>query len=131
MILRALALLLSLAAPAAAQTPMSGAEFEAYTTGKTLYFSSGDVPYGVEEYFPGRRVRWSFLDGECKDGTWYEAQDHICFEYEDDTPAQCWQFFEGPTGLRARFQGDSPGRELYETHQADEPMYCKGPRVGA
>lgn len=119
-----------LAAPVAAQQAMSADEFEAYVTGKTLDYESGGVAYGVEEYRSDRRVRWSFLDGECKDGAWYEADGLICFVYEDQDGAQCWSFFQGPTGLRAQFAGDEPGTDIYETRARDEPLQCLGPKVG-
>ncbi|WP_099827170.1 hypothetical protein [Oceaniglobus indicus] len=124
---------LAVALPVAAQdqSPLSAAEFESYTTGKTLYFNAGGMAYGVEEYRPGRRVRWSFLDGRCKDGEWYPEGEQICFVYEDGTGPQCWTFFQGSNGLRARFMGDPAGSELYEARDTDEPMVCMGPDVGA
>ena len=123
-------LLVALALPVQAAEPMSGAEFEAYTTGKTLYFGQAGQPYGVEEYFDNRRVRWSFLDGECKDGVWYEEQDQICFVYDDNPTPQCWSFFEQPGGLVAQFENDPNSTTLYEAGEADEPMMCLGPEVG-
>ncbi len=116
--------------PVIAETPLSGAEFDAYTQGKTLYFNSGGTSYGVEEYLPGRKVRWSFLDGRCKEGDWYTSGSEICFRYEDGTGPQCWTFFRDAGGLRARFQGDSDSSDLYEARQSDEPMLCLGPEVG-
>jgi len=47
--------------PAFAQSPMTAAEFEAYTNGKTLYFNNQGETYGAERYFGKRRVEWSFL----------------------------------------------------------------------
>ncbi len=61
------------AAPAAAETPLSAAEFESIVTGRTLSYASSGGEYGAEEYFDGRRVRWSYLDGDCAEGRWYEA----------------------------------------------------------
>ena len=111
--------------------PMTGAEFEAYTSGQTLYFGSEGQEYGAEEYLDDRRVRWSFLDGKCKEGVWYEAADNnICFVYEDrPDDAQCWTFERSPGGLTATFQGPS-GRVLYEARRTEEPMLCLGPEVG-
>ncbi|NCO20636.1 MAG: hypothetical protein GW905_01185 [Rhodobacterales bacterium] len=122
--------ILALALPATAETPLNGAEFDAYTQGKTLYFNAGGMSYGVEEYLPNRRVRWSFMDGACKDGEWYTEGSEICFIYEDGTGPQCWTFFKEGSSLRARFRGDPPGSELYEALQSDEPMQCLGPRIG-
>lgn len=127
-----LALLLSLATalPALSAEPMSAADFEHYVTGKTLYFGQSGQAYGVEEYLPDRRVRWSFLDGKCKDGYWYEEASQICFVYEDNPAPQCWSFFREGSGLRAVFENDPGSTVLYEANQNDEPMICMGPDVG-
>lgn len=124
------ALISASALSAWAAEPMSGAEFEAYVTGKTLYFGQNGEAYGVEEYLDNRRVRWSFLDGQCKDGVWYEEGDMICFVYEDNPDPQCWSFFRESTGLRAIFENDPNATTLYEAQQGDEPMLCLGPEVG-
>lgn len=118
------------ALPVSAAEPMSGSEFEAYVTGKTLYFGQNGEAYGVEEYLDNRRVRWSFLDGQCKDGVWYEDQGMICFVYEDNPNPQCWTFFEEGSGLRAVFENDPDATTLYEAQQSDEPMVCLGPEIG-
>ncbi|UWR21416.1 hypothetical protein [Sulfitobacter sp. S190] len=124
------ALCLMIALPAAAEPRMSAAEFDAYTRGKTLYYADGAEPYGAEIYLPGRRVRWSFLDGECRDGEWYEAGGLICFVYEDRPDAQCWSFERRATGLIARFENDPAATELYEAAEQDEELLCLGPKVG-
>lgn len=116
--------------PALAAEPMSAEEFENYVTGKTLYFGQNGQAYGVEEYLDNRRVRWSFLDGKCKEGVWYEAEEMICFVYEDNTTPQCWSFFRDTNGLRAIFENDSNNTTLYEAQQNDEPMLCLGPDIG-
>ena len=115
---------------AAAEAPMSPAEFERYTTGKTLTFFTMGRPYGQEDYREGRRVVWSFLDGECKDGTWYAQGNEICFVYEGAPVPQCWLFYREAGGLRAVFQGDDGATELYEAGESEEPMICHGPEVG-
>lgn len=129
---RVTALLLAIAAQplAAADTPMTGAEFDAYTQGRTLTFFSAGQPYGVERYKPGRRVTWSFLDGQCKEGTWYEDDAFICFVYEDNPAPQCWLFYAEAGGLRALFEGTEGQTELYEANEADDDMLCLGPEVG-
>ncbi|KNG95580.1 hypothetical protein [Pseudaestuariivita atlantica] len=121
---------LLLATPATAQTPMTAEEFEAYTTGKTLYFGSRGQAYGAEEYLDNRRVRWSFLDGKCKEGIWYEEAGLICFVYEDRPEPQCWSFVKTGDRLTALFQDEPGNTELYEARQSDEPMMCLGPDVG-
>lgn len=128
--LKSATLAILLATPCLGAEPMNGAQFEAYVTGKTLYFGQGGEAYGVEEYLEDRRVRWSFLDGQCKDGIWYEEQDMICFVYEDNPTPQCWSFFKEANGLRAIFENDPNATTLYEAQQNDEPMLCLGPEVG-
>jgi hypothetical protein len=120
------------AAPAAtrAEAPMTVAEFEAYVTGRTLYYSTGGQDYGAEQYLPGRRVVWTFLDGECAEGFWYEEAGLICFLYELDLAPQCWSFFERAGGLAARFENNPAATELYEVRQSDEPLICQGPELG-
>ncbi|EIE50989.1 hypothetical protein AL036_10835 [Salipiger aestuarii] len=124
-----LALMLA-ATPLAAAEPLSASEFERYVTGKTLYFGLEGTAYGVEEYLPDRKVRWSFLDGRCKDGYWYEDQRMICFVYDDQPGPQCWSFFREGAGLRAVFENDPANTVLYEARQDDDPMLCLGPEVG-
>ena len=128
--LRTLLVALLAALPAHAQQPMSAAEFDAYATGKTLYFGQDGASYGVEQYLPDRRVRWSFMDGQCKDGVWYEDGGQICFIYEDRPEPQCWSFYRQGSGLRAVFENGTGGTTLYEARQDDEPMLCYGPEVG-
>ncbi|EAU47336.1 hypothetical protein [Salipiger bermudensis] len=125
-----LLLLMCLPLPGLAAEPMSGAEFERYTLGKTLYFGLAGSAYGVEEYLPDRRVRWSFLDGKCKDGLWYEDAGQICFVYDDQPTPQCWSFFREGSGLRAVFENDPESTVLYEARQDEAPMMCLGPEIG-
>ncbi|MGR3636035.1 MAG: hypothetical protein ACU0BK_08915 [Shimia sp.] len=119
-----------LASPAFSQSAMTAAEFEAYVSGKTLFFAAEGSRYGVEEYLPDRRVRWSFLDGKCKEGLWYEEAGQICFIYEDNPSPQCWTFFERNSGLSARFESEPDGTVLYEIEDTGEDMLCLGPEVG-
>jgi len=126
------AALLCSALPASAEEPMTAAEFDSYTQGLTLSFSIDGTPYGVEQYLPGRRVRWTFIGDQCQDGIWFERNQNICFLYENaPMNEQCWQFFSTGDGLRAVFQGpDGPTTELYEVQQNNAPMACMGPNVG-
>lgn len=122
-------LILGLAAPALAQT-MSAEEFDAYTQGKTFFYGSRGQPYGAEEYLPNRRVIWTFLDGQCQYGEWYEAGDLICFVYENLEDDQCWSFTRSPSGLVAQFENDPAQTELYEMSKSPGEMTCLGPGVG-
>jgi hypothetical protein len=127
--LRAL-LFLFLATPAAAQAPMTGAEFQAHVEGRTLTYHSQGQAYGLEQYLPGRRVRWAFLGDECWDGRWYEEAGQICFVYERDPTPKCWRFTREGGRLSARFMGSKAGQELYEVRASEEPLVCPGPEVG-
>lgn len=132
--MRSLALclmLLPIAAGAAEPpVPMSGAEFEAYTTGKTLTFSQLGEIYGAEQYLPGRKVRWAFKGDICRDGSWYEEADLICFVYDYDPTPQCWTFWRKDGRLTGLFVGDGAGAELSEVAQSPDPLACAGPDVG-
>lgn len=127
-------LLLGLGSAAAAgERRISGAEFEAYVSGHTLFYAGpGREPYGAEQYLSGRRVIWTFLDGDCVPGFWYEkAKGLICFAYEADLEPQCWTFWSGPDGIRAHFENDPGSVGLFELRHSDEPLDCPGPQVGA
>ncbi|MGR3485860.1 MAG: hypothetical protein ACU0BF_10985 [Paracoccaceae bacterium] len=109
MALRAAILALSLAAPALAQ-PLDGAAFDAQTDGRTFTFFADGTAYGQETYLPGNRVIWTFLDGQCKQGDWYErtmeGRPAICFVYDDDGPGdppQCWHFDAQGGDMTVRF----------------------------
>ena len=127
---RSLILSLSLIAGAASSEPMSAAEFEAYVTGKTLYYGRSGEAYGAEIYHENRRVTWSFLDGECKEGRWFAEGPLICFVYEDRPDPQCWTFEQGPGGLIATFENNPASTELYEAQDIGEKMVCLGPKIG-
>ena len=114
-----------------AEVPLTASEFEARVTGRTLLFSSDGIAYGGEEYLNNRRVRWSFLDGECQDGRWYPAGEQICFVYDEIPGPQCWSFYLRGDRLLARFENDPTATELIETSRQDEPLLCLGPKVGA
>lgn len=129
--LRALILAVGLAAlPAAAQDTLSGAEFEAYVQGRTLTYHDRGVAYGIEQYLPGRKVRWAYIGDECWDGYWYEDAGNICFVYEDNPEPKCWRFTRREGRLSALFVGSEDGRELYEVQNSEEPLRCLGPDVG-
>ena len=120
-------------APSAPEgTPMGAEEFDAYTRGRTLTYAIGGETYGIEEYLPDRRVRWTFVGNECQDGIWYERAGNICFVYDNaPTDEQCWTFYPTANGMRAVFQGpDGPSTELYEVQQSNGPLTCMGPGVG-
>lgn len=130
--MRALLLLACLASPALAQEPVTAAEFEALVAGRTLtYGAAGQPPYGIEHYYPGRRVAWAWLDSdECMEGRWYAEgpaeSPAICFVYEDGLEPQCWRFFLEGEGLRAEFLNDGGSTILYELVEDDGGLVCGG-----
>ena len=117
--------------PFPAFAAMTAEEFEAYVTGQTLTYADRGVSYGIEEYLPNRRVRWSYVGDQCQDGYWYDQGEQICFVYEDnpDVP-QCWIFTQDGGRLSAIFANENDGRQLYEAKKTNEPMRCLGPDVG-
>ncbi|SEK68566.1 hypothetical protein SAMN04488032_105105 [Pacificibacter marinus] len=124
-----LAPVLLAATSATAAEPLSGAQFDAYATGKTLTYAENGEAYGAEQYLPNNRVRWAFDEETCLEGVWYEKDDNICFVYEDGAAPQCWNFFLEHNKLRAIFNGDN-GTELYEAWATDGPLACMAPGLG-
>jgi hypothetical protein len=124
----ALALCTSL--PAQADTALDAQAFEQLTLGRTFTYAENGTAYGAEEYLPGRRVRWSFLDGQCKAGFWWEEAGQICFAYEDNPDPQCWRFFMGEAGLVAHYTSNDDAAPLYEVGQSSDPLLCLGPETG-
>lgn len=114
----------------AAERPITAQEFEQIVTGKTFSYATGGSAYGAEEYLDNRRVRWTFLDGECFEGSWYPQGEQICFVYDNILDPQCWYFFDQGGQLSARFVGQSRATDLFETTRQDEPLYCLGPKIG-
>lgn len=113
---------------AMAETPMTGAEFEAYVQGRTLSFGTQSNPaFGVEKYLPNREVIWSPRDGSCVDGVWYEQDDTICFLYEHDPEPKCWRTYRSENGIRAEFT-NRPGQSvIFESVDEPAELICPGP----
>jgi len=117
-----------LASPVLAESPMTGAEFEAYVEGRTLSFGTlGNPAYGVEKYLKNREVIWSPLDGTCVDGIWFEQGEDICFLYEHDPEAKCWKTFRTENGIRAEFTTRPGQSAIFETVENPEELICPGP----
>ena len=127
--MKALTLILC-ALPGAVFAQMSAEAFDAATRGKVLFYSTGGVEYGVERYMDGRRVQWSFLDGECVEGVWYEQNGQICFDYEDWEVPQCWIFQQTAQGLEAQFTSVEGRISRYLARETGEEMVCLGPKTG-
>lgn len=126
----AFATLLACATPALAETPITAEEFEAHVTGQTATYEQYDGVFGIEEYLPDRKVRWSVAPNECQYGSWYPEGEHICFVYEYDPNPACWTFWLRGGALVALSISDLPGAELYEVESNQQPLPCPGPDVG-
>lgn len=113
-----------------ANPPISIEEFDAHVIGRTLTYSQYGQIYGIEEYLPGRKVRWKFAEDLCQYGSWHAKGDLICFSYEYDQTEHCWQFWREGDGLKALSTTDQPGDELSEVAQSDRGLNCAGPDVG-
>ena len=123
--MRSLLLVLTLASPAMAQDGMTGAEFDAYVTGRTITFRTDLNPsYGIERYLPGRRVMWSTFDGICQYGVWFESKGDICFRYEHDPEHKCWTIYDEPGGLRGVFTTRPNTTVIYEIPDREDPLIC-------
>lgn len=123
-------LLALLTTPAAAETPMSPDEFDAWSTGKTLAYSVDGVVLGAEAYFPNRTVRDADTDGPCLDGTWHAEGNAVCFVYPAREGTHCWTFWRDGAAVYAKplaATADDPAQLVTE---AATPLTCPGPEVG-
>lgn len=127
---RLAAVLLLLATPALADTPITAEAFEAHVTGKTLTYRQFDSLFGIEEYLPGRKVRWSTAPDECLYGSWYPSGEDICFVYEYDPTPACWTFWLRDGALVALSVNGLTGEELHEVAASTQGLPCPGPDVG-
>ena len=131
---RTFALGLVLASPAMAQDATLDANaFEALSEGRTLRFTLDGLPFGSEQYFPGRRSLWRTPNGRCETGVWSSRGEAICFVYETTPEAQCWRFTRSGGQVRANFmEGGVPDSETVLLDRIDDaPLDCPGPRVGS
>lgn len=127
---------LAIATPAAwADTPLTGAEFQAFTEGKTFSYDVNGMIYGMEEYLPDRRVIWSYIEGqepvECELGRWFEADHQICFVYGNETATpHCWEFYKDGPRLDGRFMTNVRSDLSYGVEPTTQPLLCLGPEAG-
>ncbi len=128
--MRLLILVLLVSHPALADTPITAEQFETHVTGKTVTYQQYDSIFGIEEYLPDRKVRWSVAPNECQYGSWYPSGQDICFVYEYDPTPSCWTFWLQNGALVALSVTAAPGEELYEVASDATPLPCPGPDVG-
>jgi len=118
-----------IAAPAGAQTPMSVAEFEAWSTGKTLVYALNGVVIGSEQHLPGRQTLDSDLGGPCVDGVWFAQGDAVCFVYAAYEGTHCWRFWRDGDLVMASPLGAAADDEAYTVTLDASPLDCS-PQVG-
>jgi hypothetical protein len=128
--MRALLLSLLIATPVLADTPLDAAGFDAATRGATITYDYGDGIFGTEEYLADRRVRWAFDGDLCIYGVWYQKDDQICFDYENDPDPACWHYYLENGKIRGLYLGDDTGLEILESSRGGGPLPCAGPDVG-
>jgi len=118
---------------AAEDRPVSPEEFERLVLGETMSFIGTSGLYGAEEYFGDRRVRWSFLDGTCTDGRWFNQGNQICFQYDDGGNAepQCWSFYMKDDALVGEYDNGGQTAAPVQMQMRSGPLYCLSPEVGA
>ena len=116
--------------PARAEATLDATAFEALVTGQTITYQQFDDIFGIEEYLPGRKVRWSVAPGECQYGSWYPEGDQICFVYDYDPTPHCWYFWLRGDALVALGADAEPGLELVEIDRSPTPLDCPAPDLG-
>jgi hypothetical protein len=119
--------------PAGAETVMSAAEFEAWSTGKTLTYAQGGAVWGSEAHLAGRATEDQDDDGTCRSGQWFPQADMICFAYADSPGPYCWRFLRDGDEVIAEVADDGDSEDgdsaRYSVTLSDAPLDCT-PRVG-
>ncbi|HLQ18315.1 MAG TPA: hypothetical protein VK146_04980 [Tabrizicola sp.] len=125
---------LLLAAPALAETPLSGPAFAAHVGTDTIRFVYSTGDRGTADYNADGTLVWAFDGAACFDGRWFARNDEICFAYADGRLSACWHFFLDATGLRGQAtllaSGSTEPLEIRETGRSVSPLDCQGPSVG-
>jgi hypothetical protein len=116
--------------PAFAEVPLTAEEFDTLTLGRTMTWAEFGSVYGVEQYLPDRKVRWTVLGDDCRAGYWYMDGPAICFQYEDDPAPDCWEITRSGSDLLARYTTNPPEAEPVVVTETTEPLACFGPKVG-
>jgi hypothetical protein len=101
--------------------------FQILSEGRTLHFSLDGVPFGAEQYLPGRRTLWRFEGGPCVAGAWRAEGEAICFRYDGQVAPSCWRLVEERGRLVARLLegGAETGFALTLERSETEPLACK------
>jgi hypothetical protein len=120
----ALALIAGLPGPVAAETPMTGAEFEAYVGTDTVTYAYESGLTGIADYGPDRTLRWQFADDGCVDARWHEDGDALCFVFELPEMSACWHFYRRGKGIVGIGIGDAANETITDTARSAAPLAC-------
>ena len=126
--MRAAFLFLCAVTPALAEPTLTAEGFDALTLGRTMTWAEFGSVYGVEQYLPGRKVRWTVLGDDCKTGHWYPQDDVICFVYDLSPGPYCWRFLKDGDQVLAEYAGDLAAGRISVT-LSDTAIPCD-PGVG-
>lgn len=107
---------------------MTAAEFEAWSTGKTLTYSVEGSLWGSEAHQAGRETLNETDDGTCEPGRWFPRGDDICFAYLSAPGPYCWRFLREGDQVTALY-ADDPTSPLFSVVASDAPLSCS-PGVG-
>ncbi|OYW60702.1 MAG: hypothetical protein B7Z10_00160 [Rhodobacterales bacterium 32-66-7] len=117
------------AAPAGAETLMTVAEFEAWSTGKTLVYAVDGVVIGSEQHLPNRQTLDADIGGPCIEGSWFGDGDAVCFIYAAYEGTHCWLFWHDAGVVTAKPLNAGAKSPVYTVTADDAPMDCS-PAVG-
>ena len=125
---------LLLAAPAAAEAPLTADAFAAHVGADTLHYAYSTGDRGAADYGPDGTLRWAFEGEPCLDGIWFARGDEICFAYTDGRLSACWLFYHDGGRLRGQAtelgSGNTDPLEIREIGRSTAPLACPGPDVG-
>ncbi|MCF3581158.1 hypothetical protein L2E76_11580 [Planktothrix agardhii 1811] len=128
------ALVLILAAPASAETPLSAEAFAAHVGSDTITYAYSTGTRGTADYGPDGTLLWAFEGEPCFDGIWFARNEEICFAYPDGRLSACWHFFLDGQRLRGTAtelgSGSTDPVTIHETGRTDQALACPGPQVG-
>jgi hypothetical protein len=129
----AVALSAALPAPTLAETPMTGAEFQAYIGTSTVSYLYNDGFIGQADYGPDQTLLWRYdVENEpCQKGFWYQTGDALCFEFEDQKLGACWHFYRQSDGIVGIGIGEVEGVRIIDVARTDTPLSCPADPLGA
>lgn len=104
--------------------PLTAEGFEAIVQGKTFDTYGTEGLYGVETFLPNRHSIWRDAE-ECKEGTWREQGDQICFDYQGDPAPFCFTYHDRGGWLMAWYEGDRANDPIM-LQPSEDVVTCEG-----